>query len=671
MQLNEERTKHILIVEDEGLIAADVQKKLERLGYPIPAVARSGVEALRCARSTPFDLVLMDIRLKGDMDGIATAQALKAEFEVPVVYLTAHSDQETIGRAKLTEPLGYILKPITDGDLRSVVQISLYRHQMERRVRTSEAWLSTTLRSVGDGIIATDTAGEIVFMNPVAGKLTGWSGTDAHGRLLMDILALFEESSGQPAKNPIFDLFPGESRSYRLIPRNGADTIVEVQCFENRLPATSTLPTSPMAAARSLRADSAAGGPAASGTVDDLLGAIVVLRDTTARRQMEDRLLQSQRMEAVANMAGGLAHDFNNQLTVILGYAEELCARLEGEDKEAALEIKNAASMAGTITGQLLMLSRRSEARFEVLNVNQVICEAQPMISHSLGKIRTLVTDLGSPEGFVRSDRNQLKRVLLNLALNARDAMSTGGELRIESSTVEIDPDSQEARLYRPGQFVRLRVADTGEGMDKATLARIFEPFFSTKKAGFGAGLGLSIAHSIIVQNQGYIRAESAIGHGTSFEILLPCVGTFRKVGEETGAGRSDGEDPTPTILLVEDEDAVRRLMHKFLEREGYQLLEARNAEEAEAIAEVYEEPIHVLVTDVLMPGMTGPDLVARLLPLRPGMKTLFVSGYRHDVIEPNGLSRGDVNLLPKPFPAAELLRRVRMLLDQGTRVVQ
>ena len=671
MQLNEERTKHILIVEDEGLIAADVQKKLERLGYPIPAVARSGVEALRCARSTPFDLVLMDIRLKGDMDGIATAQALKAEFEVPVVYLTAHADQDTIDRAKRTEPLGYILKPTTDGDLRSVVQISLYRHEMERRVRTSEAWLSTTLSSVGDGIIATDTAGEIVFMNPVAEKLTGWSGTDGHGRLLMDILALFEESSGQPAKNPMSDLFPGESRSYRLIPKNGTDTVVEVQCFENRLPAISMQPTPPMAAARSLGPDTAADGPAASRPVDDLLGAIVVLRDTTARRQMEGSLVQSQRMEAVANMAGGLAHDFNNQLAVILGYAEEFCARLEGEDKEAALEIKRAASMASAITGQLLMLSRRSEVRFEVLNVNEVIGEVQPMISHSLGKIRTLVTDLGSPEGFVRSDRNQLKRVLLNLALNARDAMSTGGELRIESSTVEIEPGSQQARLYRPGQFVRLRVADTGEGMDKATLARIFEPFFSTKKAGFGAGLGLSIAHSIIVQNQGYIRAESAIGHGTSFEILLPCVGTFRKVGEETGAGRSDGEDPTPTILLVEDEDSVRRLMHKFLEREGYQLLEARNAEEAEAIAEVYEEPIHVLVTDVLMPGMTGPELVARLLPLRPGMKTLFVSGYRHDVIEPNGLSRGDVNLLPKPFPAAELLRRVRMLLDQGTRVVQ
>jgi signal transduction histidine kinase len=261
--------------------------------------------------------------------------------------------------------------------------------------------------------------------------------------------------------------------------------------------------------------------------------------------------------------------------------------------------------------------------------------------------------------------------VLLTLALEARDAMSAGGELRIESSTVEIDSESHEARLYRPGQYVRLRVSDTGEGMDKATLARIFEPFFSTKKAGFGTGLGLPIVHSIIAQSQGYIRAESEIGHGTSFEILLPCTGTFRRIGEVPGSDRSDGEEATPTVLLVENEDPVRRLMHKFLEREGYQLLEARNAAEAEAIAEVYQEPIHVLVTDVLMPGMTGPQLAARLKPLRPALKTLFVSGYRHDVLEPHGLARGDLNLLSKPFPAAELLRRVRMLLEPGSGLIQ
>jgi CheY-like chemotaxis protein len=197
-----------------------------------------------------------------------------------------------------------------------------------------------------------------------------------------------------------------------------------------------------------------------------------------------------------------------------------------------------------------------------------------------------------------KSTKYPLKQVLLNLALNARDAMTAGGELRIESSTVEIDTESHEARLCRPGQYVRLRVTDTVSGMDKAALARIFEPYFTTKEVGFGTGLGLSIAHSIIVQSRGCISAESEIGHGTSFEVLLPCIGSFRKISEITGTEPRAGRDPTPTILLVEDDDAARRLMHKLLAREGFQLLEAGNAEQAELIAEVYEEPIHVLVPE-------------------------------------------------------------------------
>ena len=636
MQFTPEQKKQILVVEDEGLIAADIQRKLERLGYPVPAIASSGEEALRRARTTPFDLVLMDIRLKGSMDGIATAQVLKQELETPVVYITAHADQETISRAKVTEPLGYILKPITDGDLSSVVQISLYKHEMERRLRTSEAWLSTTLRSVGEGLIATDTSGEIVFMNPVAEQLTGWPPAQAYGRQLMDVVALFEEAKGEPARNPIFDLFAAESRTYTLISKTGARRAVEVECVENR-----------------------------SG--DDLLGSIVAVRDISARRELEGRLVQSQRMEAVANMAGGLAHDFNNQLMVILGYADELCARLGGEDRQQARQIKQAASIAGSITDQLLTLSRREAVRYEVLNVNEMICEVQPLISHSLGKTRTLATDLGSPLGFVRGDRNQLKQVLLNLALNARDAMPAGGELRIGSATMEIDAQSPAARLHRPGPYVRLRVTDSGEGMDKATLSRIFEPFFTTKKTGFGTGLGLSMVHSIVVQSGGYISASSEIGRGTSFEILLPCVGTYRSPGEDAAVERSTGEDPGATVLLVEDEDSVRRLMIRYLEREGYQLLEARTAEEAEKIAEAYQEPIHILVTDVVMPGMTGPQLVQRLAPVRPEMKVLFVSGYRHDSLGPNGLWSREANVLPKPFPASELVRRVHMLRSQET----
>lgn len=635
MPLNEDLRKQILVVEDEGLIAADIQRRLERLGYPMPAIASSGTEALRCARSTPFDLVLMDIRLKGDMDGIVTAQALKSELDTPVVYITAHADHETIDRAKLTEPLGYILKPITDGDLRSAVQIALYKAGMERRLRTSEAWLSTTLRSVGEGIVATDTSGEIVCMNPVAEHLTGWSAADAFGSPLMDVLGLFEESQSQPARNPIFDLFAGESRNYTLVSKTGVRKTVEVECSENCSEA-------------------------------DLLGSIVVVRDISRRKEMESRLIQSQRMEAVANLAGGLAHDFNNQLMVILGYAEELCAGLSGDQWEQAREIQQAASIASSITAQLLTLSRRDVPRLKVININEVICEVQPLISRSLGKNRTLATEIGSPLGFVRGDRNQIKQVLLNLALNARDAMPSGGELRMEISTLEVDAESPAGRLNRPGPYVRLLVSDTGEGMDQATLSRIFEPLFTTKAAGFGTGLGLSIVHSIIVQSGGYISARSEIGKGTSFEILLPCIGTFRGIGEISGSGKPAGEDPVPTVLLVEDEDSVRRLMQKFLEREGYQLLEARNAQEAEDLAEVYEEPIHVLVTDVVMPGMAGPELAERLAPLRPDMKVLFVSGYRHDTLEHQGLFKRDLNLLPKPFPATELLRRVQMLLSQG-----
>ncbi len=628
----EEVQKQILVVEDEGLIAADIQKRLERLGYSVPMIAHSGEEALRCARSTPFDLVLMDIRLQGPMDGISTAQELKA-MDMPVVYVTAYADQETVSRAKLTEPFGYILKPIADGDLRSTVQISIYKHEMERRLRASEAWLSTTLRSVGDGIIATNTLGEIVFLNPVAEELTGWSAGDANGRMLMEVVQLCAESTRRPSKNPILDLQPGENRNYTLISKAGLAITVEVECFENR-------------------------------STDEVLGAIVAVRDITSRKEWESRVMQSERMEAVAGMAGGLAHDFNNQLTVILGYAQELSARLSGEDQDGALKIQKAASAANAVTGQLLTLSRRDPARIEVLNVNEVIHEIQPLISHSLGKTRTLTTNLGSPLGYIRGDRNQLKQVLLNLALRARDAMAAGGDLRIESSTVEIDPDSPAARLQRPGPYVRLRVADSGAGMDKATLARIFEPFF-TAKAAAGTGLGLSLAHSIVVQNGGYITATSEMQHGTTFEILLPCIGTFRGLSEISGSEWAAGEDPTPTILLVEDEDGVRKLMHNYLEREGYQLLEARNAEEAELVAEVYREPIHVLVTDVVMPGMTGTQLAERLTELRPKMKVLFVSGYRHDATGRAGLPDGDFSVLPKPFPAVELLRRVRGLLSQ------
>jgi len=360
-------------------------------------------------------------------------------------------------------------------------------------------------------------------------------------------------------------------------------------------------------------------------------------------------------MEAVATMAGGLAHDFNNLLMIVMGGAEELVAQLSGEQRSMAEEIKQAAVMASSITSQLLILIRRDSAKSEVVNLDELICEIQPLISHSLGKNRTLATDLGSPSAFVFGNRSRLKQVLLNLALNARDAMASGCELRIRTSLFEVEEESPQSREYRPGRYARLSVADTGKGMDRATLARIFEPFFTTKPAGAGTGLGLSIVHSIIAQSGGYIKANSEPGKGTDFEILLPSIGTF----QASGSACSSSE----TVLLVENETKVRRLMHVYLEREGFQILDASNGEHAELIAGAYRQPIHMLVTDVLMPGKNGPELAQDLGPKHPEMKVLFVSGYRHDTLDQ--FVGPEAELLAKPFPAAELVRRVRKLLRE------
>jgi len=625
MQTSEDLHKHILVVEDEGLIAADLERRIARLGYPAPLIAQSGEEALQRARSTRFDLVLMDIRLKGEMDGIATAAALRSELRTPVVYVTAHADQETIERAKFTEPLGYLLKPISDGDLRSVIQTAIYKANMERRLRLSAAWLATTLRSVGDGIVATKPDGKVAFLNPAAERLTGWSEADAKGRDLMDVLRLYDEATGQPAANPVSELTEHEARCYALASQSGARTPMEVECFENR-------------------------------AEDEVVGSIVTMRDIGHRREIEARLLQSQRMDAIANLAGGLAHDFNNHLMVILGYAEELSARLTGDGKAQVAEIRHAASLAAATTTQLLALSRHGGEGFDVLKIDEVVADARPLVAQTLGDSSTVATQQTQPAGYIRGDRSQLRQLFLNLALHARGAMPGGGELRIETSTVEISADDTLARQYRPGTYVKLLVADNGEGMDPAALARIFEPRFDARREQFGNGLGLSLVHGIVLESEGYIAAQSGPGKGTSFEILWPSVGTFH------GTGLPD----SPSVLLVEDEDGVRRLMHRLLEREGYQLLSARNAEDAEAIARVYSGEIDLLITDVVMPGITGPQLADRLRPRHPGMRVLLVSGYRHDALDQKGLVGPGVQILAKPFSSTPFLRQVRMLVKQG-----
>ena len=311
---------------------------------------------------------------------------------------------------------------------------------------------------------------------------------------------------------------------------------------------------------------------------------------------------------------------------------------------------------------KLLTLSRREVSKTELIELDGVIAEMEPLLAQSLGSGCKLVLELGSSAALVRADRNRFKQVFLNLAMNARDAMKERGELRISTSRIEIGAANPHWPNCRAGRYLRIRVQDSGQGMDDATLPRIFEPFFTTKQPGSGTGLGLAVVHAIITQSEGYIMAASEVGKGTSFEILLPRAEKSQKATDPPkAAGMAAG---APRVLVVDDEEGVRRLMRGCLKREGYEMLEARDAEEAERIACACPGPIHLLVTDVAMPGMSGPQLAARLKPLRPEMKTLFVTGSGSDMLDRAGLSPEE--LLAKPFQVPELTSRVRRLVRRA-----
>ena len=390
-------------------------------------------------------------------------------------------------------------------------------------------------------------------------------------------------------------------------------------------------------------------------------------RAQEALQQTEAQLRQSQKMEAVGRLAGGVAHDFNNLLTVIRGYSELLLARLPTDDpiRKDMTEIKKAADRASGLTRQLLAFSRRQFIAPKVIDLNALIANMDGMLRRLLGEdIVELCTELNPHTGWIRADAGQVEQVIMNLAVNARDAMPKGGRLTIETRNVTIgQPTRQTPAGVKPGAYVLLAVRDTGHGMDEETQSHLFEPFFTTKEKGKGTGLGLSTVYGIVKQNGGSILVESQKDQGATFKIYFPLV--------EQGAPGMVAPDAEPvhgreTILLVEDEPSVRGLVHETLRLHGYTVLEARHGIEALMTGAKHQGPIHLLLTDVVMPQMSGPEVAEKIQIVRPGIKVLYMSGYPdHPVFEQGGISR-DASFLPKPFSPNVLAKKVRDVLDGG-----
>ena len=405
----------------------------------------------------------------------------------------------------------------------------------------------------------------------------------------------------------------------------------------------------------------------------DPLHFVVIVEDITGqkraedeRRHLERQLLQAQKMESVGRLAGGVAHDFNNHLTVINGYCAMLLDEMGPEDplREPVGEILLAGNRAAALTQQLLAFSRKQVAEPRVISLNDVVAEAGKMLSRLIGDNIEIIAHFDAGLGAVVVDPSQMNQVLMNLAINARDSMPDGGRIVIETSNTDLDEGyaAQHAGV-EAGPYVLLSITDTGAGMAQEVLQHIFEPFFTTKDPGAGTGLGLSTVYGIVKQAGGWIWVYSEPGRGSTFKVYLP-----RAAGapEPRAAPVSPAQTlrGTETVLVVEDQPEVRRLTLAMLQSQGYRLLEAANGNEALSLCRRYPEPIHLLITDVVMPGMTGKELAMRLVALRPSLRTLYTSGYTASAIVHEGVLDPDVAYLPKPFSPAQLAAKVREVLS-------
>jgi len=395
-----------------------------------------------------------------------------------------------------------------------------------------------------------------------------------------------------------------------------------------------------------------------------------VMYDITGHKRLEDQLRHSQKMEAVGQLAGGVAHDFNNLLMLIQAHNERLRERLAGGDPahEDALEIERAVIRAASLTQQLLAFSRKQVLDAKVLNLNTVVTDVVRMLDRLIPNHIEVRTVQAAALGRIKADPGQIEQMILNLAVNSRDAMPHGGRLTLETRNVEVD--EAYARAYEGvpmGQYVMLAVSDTGVGMDSQTQARIFEPFFTTKEPGKGTGLGLATVYGVVKQMGGAIWVRSEPGQGTSFDIYLPQVeAAVERPAPETRTALEAAPSGTETVLLVEDQDGIRVLVREFLQRKGYEVLQANDGDHALRIADEHKNPIHLLVTDIVMPNVGGRELARRLTQARPNMKVLFMSGYPDHASVSGEIGGEHAAVLQKPFMLDTLARKVRGLLDEG-----
>ncbi len=511
----------------------------------------------------------------------------------------------------------------------------LERETSERALRMSEARYRDLFENANDMIYTHDLDGRVTSLNKAGERITGYSREEAAQLNVWEVVAPEFREAARRAQDKTL--------------RGAAFSTYEIEVLTK---ASKRVPLE--VSTRVMYQD------------QQPMAIQGIARDVSERRSLEDQLRQAQKMEAIGRLAGGVAHDFNNLLMVIGGYSELLLERLPAEhpERRSLEKIASAGDKAAALTRQLLAFSRKQVLQPRVLDLNVLLLDLSKMLPRLIREDIEFVLRPAPRLGTVKADPTQIEQVVINLVVNARDAMPRGGKLSIETDNVHVD--SSRAVIHPdmpPGDYVLLAVSDTGVGMDAETQRRIFEPFFTTKPQGQGTGLGLATVYGIVKQSGGYIWVYSDPGRGSNFKIYLPQVSEEKT--KEAQVVRQQWARGSGTVLVVEDEEGVRELASEFLAASGYNVLVARDAAEALCLSQSHNAPIHVLMTDIVMPGMSGPDLAQKVLAQRPETRVLFVSGYSDDAIAHHGLLDSSAAFLEKPFNHATLAERVRLLIDQ------
>jgi hypothetical protein len=628
----------IMVVEDDRIVARDIQGRLEGLDYRVPAVVATGEEAIEQAHEEVPDLVLMDIRLSGRVDGIEAARRICEHRHVPVVYLTAYSDDETLRRASYTDAYGYVLKPCETRRLQAAIEIALRKHNSEKAQRRKQNLLCRLFEELPMALLVVDPDGRLLLCNGEACKLLDLDPGSWKDRDLTSVVRL-EEQDGRSYRLPIEKVLHGEKKvlrgsPLRLLRRDGQVRQVEF-CWV----------------------------PVRSSDGGETLAAAMLLEDVSTRRGRYQQAIHAESFRMISQTASGIAHHYNNLLTVIEGYSRLLQKgwQSEQEVQDSLDRIVEASRRATKLTSQLMSFSRDQTGQPQRLSLHGSLGEALEMVQTMLPERIEVEMDLRAARDQIQADPSHLRETWAQALLNSRDAMPDGGRIHIATRSLRGQAGSDDASGEEG--WIEVSIRDTGVGMDEGTRQRAFDPFFTTKEVGQGVGLGLATVYCHIRQMGGTIALESSPRRGTTLKVCLPVLAGRHEVTQSSST-RTDPVRPEGVeLLVVDDEESLRSLAQRLLSREGYEVTLCGGGAEAVELLRQAPGRFDAALLDMIMPGMDGAQTAEALRKIRPDLAIVFTSGCDASSVLEQIRGQGNSTVLPKPWQPAKLLEALQTVL--------